>query len=213
MDDTAKKSVILRAMAEMQCYPIVQESVSLQEYDQIPIGRLSSMGSVFASVAPALKGVCGNSAVGDGKQLFTMRIQGGLAAGEHLQVAKDGGLLGNIVDSKGVITKRARFDLVENSPGSIVKIDPAAMLMAIAISSITKKLDGLAAVQKDIMEFLQLKEKAMLRGNVAVLQEVLDEYKYNSDNEKYKTNKHIQIPLEDCRNGFKWRTTKYSRSH
>ena len=56
---------------------------------------------------------------------------------------------------------------------------------------ITKKLDQIEEAQKDIIEFLQLKEKAVLKGNIAVLQEILDEYKYNWDNDKYKNNKHI----------------------
>ncbi len=67
------------------------------------------------------------------------------------------------------------------------------MLMAIAISTVTHKLDRMEETQKDILEFLQLKEKAVLKGNMAVLQEIMNEYKYNWDNEKYKINKHIQV--------------------
>ena len=194
MDDTAKKNAIVRAMTEIECYPIIQEDVAMQEYTKIPLGQLSAMGATFASVAPALKNVFSSvQSSGVGQQLYSMRIPNGLRLGESLQLAKDGGLLGNVVDASGKITQRARFEAVQGAAGTVAQINPAIMLMAVAISTITKKLDQIEEAQKDIIEFLQLKEKAVLKGNIAVLQEILDEYKYNWDNEKYKNNKHIQV--------------------
>ena len=194
MDETTKKNAIVRAMSEIECYPIIQEDVAIQEYTKVPLGQLSAMGVTFASVAPALKNIF-NGAKGSrvGKQLYTMRISSGLGFGESLQIAKDGGLLGNVVDASGKITKRARFEIAQGGAGAIAQINPAIMLMAVAIATVTKKLDKIEEAQKDIIEFLQLKEKAILKGNIAVLQEILDEYKYNWDNEKYKNNKHIQV--------------------
>jgi len=198
MDETIKKDVIAREMTEMECYtecyPVIQEEVAIQEYTKVPLGQLSAMGATFASVAPALKNIFnGAQSSGVGEQLYRMRIPNGLRFGESLQIAKDGGLLGNVVNKSGTITQRARFDLVKNGAGVAAQINPAVMLMAVAITAVTKKLDQIEEAQKDIIEFLQLKEKAVLKGNIAVLQEILDEYKYNWDNEKYKNNKHIQV--------------------
>ena len=194
MNEKIKKNVIAKAMSEVECYPIIQEEVVVQEYTKIPFGQLSAMGAAFASIAPTLKKVFdGVQGSGAGQQLYTMRIRGGLGLGEHLQLAKDGGLLGNVVDASGKITKRARFDVVPGAAGTIAQINPAVMLMAVAITTVTKKLDQIEEAQKDIIEFLQLKEKAALKGNIAVLQEILDEYKYNWDNDKYKNHKHIQV--------------------
>ena len=198
MDETIKKDVIARAMTEMECYiecyPVIQEEVAIQEYTKVPLGQLSAMGATFASVAPALKNIFkGAQSSGVGEQLYRMRIPNGLRFGESLQIAKDGGLLGNVVNKSGTITQRARFDLVKNGAGVVAQINPAVMLMAVAITAVTKKLDQIEEAQKDIIEFLQLKEKAVLKGNIAVLQEILDEYKYNWDNDKYKNNKHIQV--------------------
>ena len=194
MDETTKKNAIVRAMTEIECYPVIQEEIAIQEYTKVPLGQLSAMGATFASVAPALKNIFnGVQGSGVGQQLYSMRIPNGLGLGESLQLAKDGGLLGNVVNSSGKITQRARFEAVQGAAGTVAQINPAIMLMAIAISTITKKLDQIEDAQKDIIEFLQLKEKAVLKGNIAVLQEILDEYKYNWDNEKYKNNKHIQV--------------------
>lgn len=198
MDETIKKNAIVRAMTEMECYtecyPVIQEDIAIQEYTKVPLGQLSAMGTSFASVAPALKNIFnGAQSSGVEQQLFSMRIPNGLRFGESLQIAKDGGLLGNIVDKSGKITQRARFEAVQGAAGTVAQINPAVMLMAVAITAVTKKLDQIEEAQKDIIEFLQLKEKAVLKGNIAVLQEILDEYKYNWDNEKYKNNKHIQV--------------------
>lgn len=187
MDETKKKNAIIRAMTEIECYPIIHENVAIQEYTKVPIGQLSAMGATFASIAPAFQGAIQNAASsGVGETLYRMVIPNGV----HGTV----NAVGNITNAGGKIVGRARFvEAGATAAGTVAQINPAVMLMAIAISTVTKKLDQLEEAQKDIIEFLQLKEKAVLKGNIAVLQEVLDEYKYNFDNEKYKNNKHIQI--------------------
>ena len=45
MDETTKKNAIVRAMSEIECYPIIQEDVAIQEYTKVPLGQLSAMGS------------------------------------------------------------------------------------------------------------------------------------------------------------------------
>ncbi len=191
MNENMKKETILKAMTEVDCYPVILEDKEIQAYNKVPVGQLAAFGSVMSSVAPMLKNITQESR--GTETLYRMWIPNGLGANEALSVAKTGGLLGNVIDeSTGKITQRARF-FADPKAGTTVAIDPATMLMAIAISSITQKLDSIEEAQKDIIEFLQLKEKAKLKGNVAVLQEILDEYKYNCENEKYKNNKHIQV--------------------
>ena len=187
MDEATKKNAIISAMTEIECYPIIQEDIAIQEYTKVPIGQLSAMGATFASVAPVFQNVMqsmGGSGVGE--TLYRMVIPNGV----HGTVNS----VGNITNAGGKIVGRARFvEAGASAAGTVAQINPAVMLMAIAISAVTKKLDQLEEAQKDIIEFLQLKERAVLKGNIAVLQEVLDEYKYNWDNEKYKNNKHIQV--------------------
>lgn len=188
MDETTKKNAIVRAMTEIECYPVIQEEIAIQEYTKVPLGQLSAMGATFASVAPALKNIINNAEVsGTGEKLYRM-IDPLNGRGRVTSV-------GNIYQKgKQGIAARARYvEASSSAVGTVAQINPAIMLMAIAISTITKKLDQIEDAQKDIIEFLQLKEKAVLKGNIAVLQEILDEYKYNWDNEKYKNNKHIQV--------------------
>lgn len=191
-----KKTAIVKAMSEIECYPVIMGEGEMQTYSQIPLGELSLLGAVFSSMAPAFRTVTQNISVSNGEKLYKMFIPNGLSAGEKLVEAKSGGLLGNITNSKGTITQRARFFEATPQTGSastVMPIDPTLMLMAVALASISQKLDRIEETQKDIIEFLQLKEKASIMGNITVLQEILSEYKFNWDNEKYKNNKHIQV--------------------
>lgn len=71
--------------------------------------------------------------------------------------------------------------------------DPTMLFMAAALINIEKKLDVIKELQEEILDFLKQKEKAKLKGNVNILFDVLNNYKYNWNNEKYKTNKHILV--------------------
>ena len=38
MDETTKKNAIVRAMTEIECYPVIQEEIAIQEYTKVPLG-------------------------------------------------------------------------------------------------------------------------------------------------------------------------------
>lgn len=187
MDEIAKKNAIIQAVTQIECYPIVKDDVAMQEYTKVPVGELSALGATFASIAPAFQNVFqAASSSGVGEKLYKMIIPNGV----HGTVNS----VGNITNAGGKIVGRARFvEAGASAAGTVASINPAVMLMALAISAVTKKIGQIEEAQKDIIEFLQLKEKSVLKGNIAVLQEILDEYKYNWDNDKYKNNKHIQV--------------------
>ena len=67
------------------------------------------------------------------------------------------------------------------------------LCMAVAIMAIEKKLDAIYQAQKDILAFLELQEEAKLKGNLNALADILNNYKFNWDNEKYKEHKHILV--------------------
>lgn len=71
--------------------------------------------------------------------------------------------------------------------------NPAMLFMAATLMTIEKKLDAIQKTQQDILAFLEQREIAKLRGNLNVLTDVLNNYKFNWDNEKYKDNKHILV--------------------
>lgn len=44
-----------------------------------------------------------------------------------------------------------------------------------------------------VLSVLENKENANLRASLDTLSDILNNYKYNWDNEKYRTNKHILV--------------------
>lgn len=71
--------------------------------------------------------------------------------------------------------------------------NPAMLCMAASLASIEKKLDKIQKQQTEILDFLQEKEEAEVQGNFQTLADVMENYKYNCDNQTYKINKHILV--------------------
>ena len=74
-----------------------------------------------------------------------------------------------------------------------IPLDPTMLCMAVAIMTVEKKLEAIHQAQKDILAFLELKEQAKLKGNLNALADVLNNYKFNWDNDKYKDHKHLLV--------------------
>lgn len=66
------------------------------------------------------------------------------------------------------------------------------LFMAATLAGIDRKLDALQKTQQEMMDFLTQKEKSELRGDLDFLAEVFRNYKYNWNDEKYKTANHIK---------------------
>jgi hypothetical protein len=71
--------------------------------------------------------------------------------------------------------------------------NPATLCMAAALIGSIAKLDSIHETQKEILGFLEQKEKSDLRGNNNFLIGILSSYKHNWSNEKYKSNNHIKV--------------------
>ena len=74
-----------------------------------------------------------------------------------------------------------------------VPFDPVTLVVVASLYMIEKKADEIKAGQKEILEFLQLKERAKIEADLKDLSDILNNYKYNWDNDKYKVNKHIIV--------------------
>ena len=70
--------------------------------------------------------------------------------------------------------------------------NPTMLFMAATLAGIDRKLDALQKTQQEMMDFLTQKEKSELRGDLDFLAEVFRNYKYNWNDEKYKTANHIK---------------------
>ena len=175
-----RRDLSLQAMMDVECMPAMPElDLAMSGDTKIPLTELTTLGVAFQPIASAIQtAVSGGGGSGIyfvntmGKQMFT--TSGGTEFIGSLQTAA-----GTVGGGQARLTELA--------------CDPTMLFMAAALMSIEKKLDTIQETQEEILDFLEEKERAKLQGNLNVLGEVSTNFKYNWDNQTYKTNKHILI--------------------
>lgn len=157
--------------------------------DQIPalgVG-LSSLPTMFRSVtttinAPALLRVTDKA--------------GNPLDPSALNKFKDGtGMIGSFKDGATGLGQ-ARFhqaDLNDIQGVSTIPYDPTVLFMAAALSQINQKLDAIQDTVNEMFEYMRQKDKAELRGNVKTLEDTLDAYRHNWNNDIWRKNAHMKV--------------------
>lgn len=188
--DVRKNNEAISMMLQMEYIPSVNdEKINTQQYIKFPLSKLSALGVGFSNLSESTRTITQSINV-DG--LYRGVLPKGAT---KLAQAKDGtGALGSAFDSNNKLIGQARWIEQDSvTQVTIMPYNPTMLFMAATLMSIDKKLDNIQETQQEIIEFLEQKEKSNLKGNLDTLSDVLNNYKYNWDNEKYKTNKHILV--------------------
>lgn len=173
------KKALVQTIMDVEYYPpskLIEMNIDVSRMQSYPIEKAAALGVAFKPLSQlasfsASGGKSGFYFVNTyGKEMFKSGSQfiGNLKAA-------DGGVGGGI----------ARL--------TQIPIDPTLLFMSVAIMAVEKKLDVILEVQKEMLAFLEMKEEAKLKGNLNALSDVLNNYKFNWDNDKYKGHKHILI--------------------
>lgn len=163
---------------EVELLPTITE-ISLKEvkYEKYPIENLSALGVATKPLIVAMESLkCAEGTSG----IYRVNTKG------HKMFESQGGFIGSLQTTKGAV----------GGGQAIMKplvCDPTMIFMSIALMTIEKKLDDIKKIQNEMLDLVKAKEKANVRGNINVLIDVLNNYKFNCNNEKYKTNKHILV--------------------
>lgn len=188
--DVRNNNEAISMMLQMEYIPSVNdEKINTQQYIKFPLSKLSALGVGFSNLSESTRTITQSINV-DG--LYRGVLPKGAT---KLAQAKDGtGALGSAFDSNNKLIGQARW-IEQDSVTQVTTMpyNPTMLFMAATLMSIDKKLDNIQETQQEIIEFLEQKEKSNLKGNLDTLSDVLNNYKYNWDNEKYKTNKHILV--------------------
>ena len=180
MEDNNEKNEIIKVMQNVEFYPaVLEEEVSIEKYSKLPLSNISALGATFEPITAAFQNV----------------MQGGTISGLYRVTIPNGGHLAEFKNGKGYLGAVLKGNNAVGGGQAVLNplvFNPTMLVMAIALVDINKKLDNIQETQKEILEFLALKEKSKLKGNLNFLADVLNNYKYNWDNEKYKNNHHIK---------------------
>lgn len=175
-----KKNALVQAMMDVEYCPqseLVKMNFDMTETQKFPIEKAASLGIAFQPLIQI-----GSYAVGGTGQSGLYFVN----TAEKTMFKSGGQFIGNLQAANGGVGGGlARM--------TQIPIDPTMFCMAVAFMAIEKKLDAIHEAQKEILAFLELKEEARLKGNLNALADVLNNYKFNWDNDKYKNHKHILV--------------------
>lgn len=191
----ADKEIASRFSAQLAKHTTDIE-VDISRAERLPLSELTSLGVGFASLPKAVRTVTTTTQAAAGQLLTVKDSLDKPLDVRVLQAFKDGsGIMGSYRDAaKGF--GQARFHLAGPQATTVVTTvpyDPTALFMAAALMQINQKLDDIKQTQQEMFDYLKDKDRAKLRGNLDTLRDVLDNYRFNWDNETYKKNKHALV--------------------
>ena len=145
----------------------------------VPIAELASLGGVVAALIPQISKA--TKAAGETTEKYYKVVNAGV--GDTLKLSKNGNYHGFFKPSKN----RPKSTVAEFKEVSSVgmAIDPATMMMAVALFSIEQELGNISEMQKQILSFLQNEKESQIRADVKVLMTIMREYKHNWNNDVY----------------------------
>lgn len=72
-------------------------------------------------------------------------------------------------------------------------LNPATIMMAVALYSIEKQLEDISDTQREILSFLEVEKESEIEGNLETLMNILNKYKNNWNNQKYLSSNHKMV--------------------
>ena len=157
----------------------------------VPIAELATLGAGVSSLIPALHTVTATTTIAtDGLYRIANR-----AVGDTLKMAKNGNAWGAMKTAAGgsKLTQLSEAGPIAATSQVTAAINPATMLMAVALYSIEKQLGEIEATQKQILSFLEIGDEANAEADVETLTELIANYKHNWDNALYVQNSHKMV--------------------
>ena len=162
-----------------------RNSINCGKALSIPIAGLSTLGAGVASLIPALNTITQTTTIPT-EGLFRLANAN---VGDTLKVAKNGNFWGAYKNTNKFVQLKEAGPLSATSK-TTAPINPAMMMMAVALFSIEKELGRIADMEKQIISFLEIEKESEIEADVETLMGIVTNYKINWDNENYVTSNH-----------------------
>jgi hypothetical protein len=157
----------------------------------MPIAELSTLGAGVSSLLPALRTVTTTTTM-DVAGLFRVANQ---ESGDVLKMAKNGNAWGAMKTAAG---GSKMVQLAESGPLTatsevVAAVNPATMMMAVALFSIEQKLGDIEEMQKQILQHMEFEKESSVEGDVEQLMSIITKYKHNWDNDKFVASNYKMV--------------------
>lgn len=160
---------------------LLDDGQDFRRYKKIPLTDLAALGVGFESIYMAINEF-GTATGGSG--IYRVTVPNG---GQMMQFKNSPGtFLGSVKAANGGVGGgQARLNPIA--------LDPTMVFMAVAMMNIQHKLNEIQETQEEILQFLEQKEKAELRGNIVFMLDIINNYRFNWDNQQYLNSNHVKI--------------------
>ncbi len=157
-----------------------EDDLAEYKYKKYTLGDLAALGVAFEPVVSSIQNVLhiGNG----GSGLYFVNTMGKTMHkfnGENSYVGSLKALDGTVGGGQARINP--------------LSCNPTMLFMSLAMLNVEQKLNTIQETQQEIFDYLKFNERAKLKGNINTLSDVMNNYKYNWNNEKYIANKHILV--------------------
>ena len=162
--------------------------ISKKNTISMPIAQLATLGTGVSSLIPALRTVTQTTTVST-QGLYRLANAG---VGDTLKVAKNSNFWGAFKTAEGT-SKFAQLQAagpLSATNTAVMPIDPATMMMAIALFSIEQQLGNIAEMEKQILSFLEVEKESEIEADVETLSNIISKYKNNWDNALFIASNH-----------------------
>lgn len=166
----------------------VRADISQSQKLSVPIAQLSTLGAGVVSLLPAFRTVTQTSAVAsDGLYRIPNAV-----IGDTLKAAKNGNFWPSFKESNK-LAQLQNVESLQSTNSMIMPINPATMMMAVALFSIEQQLGNIAEMQKKIFSFLETEKESEIEADVETLSNIIEKYKHNWDDEQFITSNHKMV--------------------
>ena len=166
----------------------VRADISQSQKLSVPIAQLSTLGAGVASLLPAFRTVAQTSAVAsDGLYRIPNAV-----IGDALKAAKNGNFWPSFKESNK-LAQLQKVESLQSTNSMVMPINPATMMMAVALFSIEQQLGNIAEMQKKIFSFLETEKESEIEADVETLSNIINKYKHNWDNEQFIASNHKMV--------------------
>ena len=142
----------------------VRADISQSRKLSVPIAQLSTLGAGVASLLPAFRTITQTSSVA-AEGLY--RIPNAVI-GDTLKAAKSGNFWPSFKNSNK-LAQLQKVDSLQSTTSMVMPIDPATMMMAVALFSIEQQLGNIAEMQKKILSFLEIEKESEIEADIETL--------------------------------------------
>lgn len=191
----SRESQVRRQLAETAIHLASTDiEVDVAGSFKLPLDQMASLGVGFGSLPTMFRSV--TTTISAPTLLQATDKLGNPLDPAVLQRFSDGsGMLGSFRDAATGFgqARLHQIDPVTIQSVATMPYDPTMLFMAAALAQINQKLDAIQDTVNEMFEYMRLKDKAELRGNVKTLEDVLEAYRYNWNNDIWRKNAHMKV--------------------